>query len=368
MVVNLMTHLDPQRFEVAAISLGDSEGWVLEQRLAEEGFSVWCLSKRPGFDPRIPFRIRRVVRQFRPHVVHSHLCAHYVFPSLIGSRPARHVTTVHLPGETHYRQIIHPLTRMAFRLGVIPVAVSHEVAEWVKRVCRVQNCLVIPNGIPIANYQRLSASRQAWRKEQGFKEEAVLFVCVARLEKQKNHAMLLEAFARGLTAQPYAHLLLVGDGACREGLELRARELRLPGRIHFLGQRSDVAEILGASDVFALASQNEGNPLALMEAMAAGLPVVATAVGGVPELIADQRTGLLVKPGDCHGLATAMLRLHQDVAMRRTLAAGAAQHAMQAFSADQMARAYTELYERIVTEGAHVAEGCGIEMATHYPN
>lgn len=366
MVVNLMTHLDHERFEVAAVNLGDSEGWVLERRLAEGGFQVWCLGKRPGFDPRIPFRIRNVVREFRPHLVHSHLSLHYVFPSLIGCPPLGHVTTVHLPGETQHRRVVEPLTRMAFRRGVIPVAVSRDVAQWVTSVGGVRDCMLIPNGIPIADYKLPMASRQLWRNGQGFKERDVLFVCVARLEKQKNHGLLLQAFARVFAAEPCAYLLLVGDGGQRWNLELRARELGLRDKIRFLGQRSDVCEILGASDVFVLASQNEGNPLSLMEAMATGLPVVATAVGGVPELIVDQRSGLLVGPDDSMGLAAAMLRLFQDAELRRTMAANAAQHALQAFSATRMAQAYMELYERIVAEAMPVEERSA-ERATYCP-
>jgi glycosyltransferase involved in cell wall biosynthesis len=345
MVVNLMTHLDKQRFQVGAIILADSEGGPLEERLLEGGHQVWALGKENRLDPKTPFRIRNVVRQFRPHFVHSHLCLHYVFPALLGCLSSRHVTTVHLPGDTKYARIMLPLTRLAFRRGVIPIAVSGEVAEWVKRVCGVQDCQVIPNGIPVDDYQRLSASRMAWRREHGLRDEDVAFVCVARLEKQKNHTMLLEAFARVFSAEPRAHLFLVGDGGCRSALELRARERGLEGTVGFLGQRADVPQILGAADVFVLASQNEGNPLALMEAMAAGLPVVATAVGGVPELIADQKSGSLVMPGDCDGLALAMLRLFRNAEMRRMMGACAARQALHTFSASRMARLYTELFE-----------------------
>lgn len=368
MVVNLMTHLDRQRFDVGAISLGDSEGGVLEQRLVKEGFPVWCLGKRRGFDPRILLRIHKVVQQFRPHLVHSHLSAHYVFPALIRQRRLAHVTTVHLPGGIRHSQVVLPITRMAFRKGVIPVAVSNEVAAWVTRTCGVRDCLMIPNGIPIRDYQALSTSRCVWRKKQGFEEGDVLFVCVARLQRQKNHAMLLEAFARAFTSEPHAHLMLVGDGACKEHLQQRVHELRVADSIRFLGERSDVSEILRAADVFVLASQNEGNPLALMEAMAAGLPVVATAVGGVPELIADQRSGLLVKAGDADGLAAAMVRMLQNAEMRRTMGACAAQQALQAFSASRMAQAYMELYERMVADGVPVAAGTRPEMTIQYPN
>lgn len=353
MVVNLMTHLDKERFEVGALVLGRSEGGSLERSLSDAGFQVWCLGKEGAFDPRMLLRIRAVVRQFRPQVIHSHLCLHYVFPALLGWPSSRHVTTAHLPGDTKYSRAVLPITRLAFRQGVIPIAVSDEVAEWLKRACGLQQCQVIPNGIPIDSYRRRVASRMAWRTQHGLSDEDVVFVCVARLEKQKNHAMLLEGFARALRLERRAHLLLVGDGSCRTALELRARELRLQTKVRFLGQRADVPQILGAADVFVLASHNEGNPLSLMEAMAAGLPVVATAVGGVPELIVDQKSGLLVKPGDCEGLASAMLRLFRNAEMRHAMAACSTEQADRAFSASRMAAGYMDAY---------------VEMATHSSN
>jgi glycosyltransferase involved in cell wall biosynthesis len=272
---------------------------------------------------------------------------------------------VHLPGDTKYARAVLPLTRLAFRRGTVPIAVSVEVAEWVKMVCGVRNCLTIPNGVPIDDYRRHFDSRMAWRHAQRLSDEDVAFVCVARLEKQKNHAMLMEAFGRAFGAEPRAHLLLVGDGGCRTALEYRTRELGLEAQVRFLGQRNDIPQILGAADSFVLASQNEGNPLALMEAMAAGLPVVATAVGGVPELIVDRRSGLLVKPGDCDGLASAMLCLFRNASMRRTMAACAAEHALKTFNARRMADAYLQLYERLVAGRAPIAGNCRLEMATH---
>lgn len=346
MVVTLMTHLDQNRFKVAAVSLADPEGSILERRLAEEGFRVNYLGKRPGFDLRMPQRIRNVVRKFRPDVIHSHLCLHYLFPALIGFHALPHVATIHLPADGQYKQLLRPLARVAFRRGVIPVAVSQEVAQWMKQFQGAKDCLVIPNGIPVSDYQHPSVSRQAWRKEHGFSDADVLFVCVARLEKQKNHAMLLKAFAHSFQAGGPGHLVLAGDGTCRQELELQVRELRLEHQIHFLGRRSDIPELLGASDVFILPSQNEGNPLSLMEAMAAGLPVVATAVGGVPELLEDHKSGFLVVPGDWEAMGGAMLRLLENIEMRRTMAAFAVQQAVEIFSATRMAQGYMELYER----------------------
>ena len=346
MVVTLMTHLDPKRFNIAAVSLAGPEGSNLERQLAERGFSVDHLGKGPGVDLRMLQRIRNIVRKFRPDVIHSHLCLHYLFPALIGLRARPHVATIHLPADGQYKQLLRPLAQLAFQKKVIPVAVSHEVAQWMKQSHGVRDCLVIPNGIPVSDYQHPSVSRQVWRKEHGFGDAELLFVCVARLEKQKNHAMLLKAFAHAFQANGPGQLVLAGDGTCRPDLERQVRELHLEGKIHFLGRCTDIPELLGASDVFVLPSQNEGNPLALMEAMAAGLPVVATAVGGVPELLEDHKSGFLVAPGDWEAMGGAMIALLGNIEMRRRMAASAAQRAVEVFSATRMAQGYTELYER----------------------
>lgn len=350
MVVNLMTHLDAERFEAAVICLAAPEGSPQEQLLAQRRYRVWYLGKGPGFDPRMLGRIRSVVNEFRPQIVHSHLSFHYVFTALPRSRAPRHVATIHLSAQTTHKRFMLRLGQMAFRHGVVAVAVSREVAEWAGHAYGVQNCTVIPNGIPIEDYQRASGCRQAWRTKEGFREDDVLFVSVARLEEQKNHRMLVEAFARRIGTEPRAHLVLVGEGSCRLSLERQSCELGLRDKVLFLGQRADISECLSAADVFVLASHNEGNPLCVMEAMAAGLPVVATAVGGVPELIVGQKSGLLVNPGDCDAFAAAMLMLFQDETMRRRIASSATQRALESFSASLMARAYGRLYERILID------------------
>ena len=143
--------------------------------------------------------------------------------------------------------------------------------------------------------------------------------------------------------------------------------LGIQGKVHFLGLRADICEALAAADVFVLASHSEGNPLSLMEAMAAGLPVVATAVGGVPELIADRTSGLLVRPGDADGFVAAMLRLLQDEETRRMMAVAAARYAKEVFDASRMAQGYMHLYERLLEE-TRAAQDTGAEIATHHAN
>jgi 2-deoxystreptamine N-acetyl-D-glucosaminyltransferase/2-deoxystreptamine glucosyltransferase len=169
---------------------------------------------------------------------------------------------------------------------------------------------------------------------------------VARLEPQKNPLGLVEAFSR-VPGSP--QLILAGEGSLRETVLERAGRCGVAARVHIAGAVADIPALMAAADVFALASDWEGSPLAVMEAMAAGLPVAATAVGGVPELVEHGVTGLLVPPGDAAKLAGALGALTRDAALRSRLA-GAARARAARFGVDAMADAYGALFERLQEE------------------
>jgi glycosyltransferase involved in cell wall biosynthesis len=190
--------------------------------------------------------------------------------------------------------------------------------------------------------------RSEWRAREGFRDNDVLFVCVARIAPQKNHALLLKAFAQGPASDPNAHLVLVGEGALREQLEQQAKNLGLAGQAHFLGLRADIPDVLGAMDVFVLSSDYEGNPLSVMEAMASGLPTVSTAVGGVPDLFESGKEGLMVQPGDVQGLSNTMATLLRNREARQSMGMAAARRARKNYDVSRMVQAYEELYEDLV--------------------
>ena len=174
---------------------------------------------------------------------------------------------------------------------------------------------------------------------------------MARLEPQKNPLGLIESFVQAFGPQafgdaPHSRLLLAGDGSLREAARAYAAQRGVADRVHFLGVRAEVAEMLAACDLFALSSHWEGSPLAVMEAMAAGLPVVATAVGGVPELVADGETGILVPAGEERAFAAALVSLARDPSRRQDLAAAALRRAA-AFNLDTMVASYAGLFERL---------------------
>jgi glycosyltransferase involved in cell wall biosynthesis len=207
---------------------------------------------------------------------------------------------------------------------------------------------VITNGIPTCSYAHPKTRWNEWRAREGFREDDVLFVCVARLASQKNHALLIKAFAEGPAADRRAHLVLIGDGELRKQLEGQAKGLGLSGQAHFLGLRNDIPDALGAMDVFVLSSDFEGNPLSVMEAMASSLPIVSTAAGGVPDLFENGNQGLLVPPGDCQALSRSMTFLLRNHEARYAMGLAAARRAREKFDVSAMVQAYEEVYENLI--------------------
>jgi glycosyltransferase involved in cell wall biosynthesis len=174
---------------------------------------------------------------------------------------------------------------------------------------------------------------------------------VARLDPQKGLGDLLEAAAR----VPDASFVVAGDGPDRERLGETARSLGLHDRVCFLGHRDDVPDLLRSCDVFVLPSLYEGFPLSVLEAMAAGKPVIATAVGGTPEAVSDGETGFLVPPGDPSALAAAIRAVLSDPVLARRLGSAGRERACRTFSAAEMVRHVVRLYEDILKAPPHVA-------------
>jgi glycosyltransferase involved in cell wall biosynthesis len=330
--------------DVAAVGLSSASNSVLEQRLRSAHVPLWHFGKRVGFDPRVYGLLEQVVREFRPHIIHTHLSVlRYVFPISLRRAETRIVHTLHSLAEyeTDFAgRIVHWI---AFRRAVLPVAISRAVAASVKRVYGLECPALVPNCIPVHSYARCQENRSRWRAQLGFSEDAIVFTSVSRLEPFKNPFLLLQAFAALPDAR--AHLALIGEGSLASRLDERIRELGLHGRVHLLGKRYDIPDCLAGSDIFVLASKYEGNPLAVMEAMAAGLPVIATAVGGVPELVESGQQGLIVPPEDLAALTQAMRNLQEDPWKRSRMAASAQERAEKEFGVTRMAQGYSSVYD-----------------------
>jgi glycosyltransferase involved in cell wall biosynthesis len=356
MVAGLVRSMDRSRYEPAVASLYAESEIGLEPALRADGIRMFHLDKRPGFDVRMYWRLRQVLGEFQPHVVHTHnYVLRYVYPLVAASlrKPARIprvVHTVHNVADKEVDRVGIRLQRFAFRHGVAAVTIAAEVSASFRRLYGFSEAATIFNGIPVARYGVPSVSRQQWRARHGLSNGDFVFLTVARFSEQKDHATLLEAFARGPARNPAARLLLAGAGELQASIEARLRELALETRVLLIGQRRDVADVAAASDAFVLTSRWEGNPLAVMEAMAAGLPVVATGVGAIPELIRHGIDGMLAAPGNAEKIAQAMTWLCEHAKEAGDMGAQGRARASERFDLAAMVRAYSELYDRVLDE------------------
>ena len=352
MAFDLMRTLDRERFEAGVISLRDPPfGTNLEEILAQNGIPVWHLGKRRGFDPRTFVRLVRTLERIRPDVVHTHTYAlRYALPYALRRRAPVMIHTVHNLAEREIDWSGRLMYRMAFKLGVLPVAIADEVADSFRLFYGIDSLPLIPNGVPVADFRRPSIGPDQWRRKEGFAPTDVLFVCVAGLRPQKNPALLVESFAQGPASDPRARLLFVGRGGLMSELEKQVAALGLQEKVHLLGMRSDVAETLNAADVYVLGSDWEGNPLSVMEAMAAGRPVISTAVGGVPELVEGGECGLLVPPRDAKAMAGAMRHMLENPGAIRSMGMASARRAEERFDLKVMTEAYEKLYSATIAK------------------
>jgi glycosyltransferase involved in cell wall biosynthesis len=226
--------------------------------------------------------------------------------------------------------------RIAGRATTATVCVSQrERADGLRaRTCRADRTVVIPNAVDVDAYPQAPLERDVPR-----------LISVGRLAAPKDWSTLLYALA-ALEPETFAELVIVGDGPDRERVEDELARSSLRRRVRLLGERDDVPGLLSDADVFVLASRSEGLPLSVIEAMAAGLPVVASDVGGVGELVREGETGLLVPPGDPAALGDALRLLLADRGLRRRLGSGGRERAKAFFDFSGFRRAHLELYRR----------------------
>ena len=304
--------------------------------------------------PLFPLRLARLARG--ADIVHPHLLKAdmAVAACALSARArARLVSSKHNDEQVLRRALV---SRIHGWLGNRPartIVLSDHVGAFVAEHGRVrrEKLVRIYYGLdPRPFAEALEQGRDA-RADFGFSPEDVLFVCVARFAPQKAHAVLLEAFAHAREQEPRLALLLVGDdpyGAKRKQAEALAARLALGPRCVFAGIRRDVPAILAACDGFVMCSLWEGLGLVFLEAMAARLPVVATRVSAVPEVVEDERTGLLVPPSDAEALSQALVRLAREPALRARLGACGAERVRDSFGLDRMVEETLAVYRSIL--------------------
>jgi glycosyltransferase involved in cell wall biosynthesis len=324
--------------------------------LKRDGFAVHVLDRKGGLDLACGRNLRSILRQDDICLVHAHQYTPFFYATLargLGSNPPLLFTEHgrHFPDCPSWKRRLY--NRFCMRRGDRAVAVGRAV----------QNALVDNEGIPprridvVYNgvdihrfFAATPPTRRAARAEMGLSETDFVVIQVARLDYLKDHATALHALEQLLAKEPRARLVLVGDGPERDSIEQQIERSRLTEHVRLLGVRYDIEQLLAGADAFLLSSISEGIPVTLIEAMAARLPVVATDVGGVSEVVEDGRTGLLAPARSSEQLAAALVRLAESRQLRQELGARGLERALQLFSARQMHDAYAGIY-RDMTAG-----------------
>jgi glycosyltransferase involved in cell wall biosynthesis len=328
---------------VSAISLAAPPDGAIVDEFAAAGIHAGRVVKHDGLDPTLVPRLAGALRELAADVVHTH----NPLPLIYGAPAARLVgaAAIHTkhginPGSRGHRW----LRRTAARFTHEFVAVSDTTAAQAlaQHDIGVDKLHTIPNGIRLDRYTPDPEARAATRVELGLGDAWVVGT-VGRLVSIKNQAMLVRAMAPILSSR--VRLVIVGEGDARPEIEAAIAELPEPRWVVLTGRRMDVPRLIHGFDVFALSSESEGLPLVVPEAMAAGLPIVTTAVGGLPSVVTDQMTGLVV-PVDEAALATALAVLEADHERARAMGARGRSEALARFSFDRMVDAYLALYER----------------------
>lgn len=339
MCANLTETLIEQGHHVVVISLYKIETH-LAKRLLQKKVKVIFLDKKVGVDVSIPNKLLSVILQEKPDVIHTHLLSlkytYFAVKKMDQQIPIIH--TIHSIATKEAGRIDRTINRWIFKKRyAIPVALSKEIQRTVVDIygLELQAVPVIFNGIHLSKCK----AKQRYNISQQF-----TIIHVGRFMEVKNHAVLLRAFQQLHYKFPESRLELIGKGELKKDIEVLAVDLGVQGAVSFLGEQTDVYSYLQDADLFVLPSLYEGMPMTIIEAMGTGLPIIASNVGGIPDMIQNEKEGLLCE-ANVQSVFQSMEQMYLDQELREFCGRSAMKKASD-FSAAIMAQKYLQLYQK----------------------
>lgn len=335
MLLELTRSLNPNSFK-ALICCLEGRGRLADQAEAA-GIEVLALNKPGGFSLATVHRLRTLVRERNIALIHSHNNPGLIYGGLtVCGTSVKHVHTKHGVGSASAKA--RWLNRIASSTVDTFVPVSDALLAQAQADEGIPRAKLkrIDNGVDLEPFLGIARSSGG--------EGGPVIGHVARLNPIKNQRLLINLFADFVSNQPTAKLVIVGDGPDRAELESLAAELGISGSVCFAGIQSEIAAYLARFDWFALTSHSEGTPISVIEAMASGLPVTSTRVGGMPAIVSEGKTGFLADPEDRTKMLDDWGRLAQDQTLRRNMGKAARQFAMTHYDIHRMTQAYEAVY------------------------
>ena len=348
-IVNLINHLDPDQFRFSVCSFTPRR--EIFERITQKGVHFEVLHKQEGNDWRLPIKLAKLFKQWQVDIVHTHNWATYM-EGLVAAKLARVPTFIH--GEHGLTQLTRWHRSAAYKLCA-PVTdrfftVSEHLRDKFVDEFHIPAAKVtaITNGVDCQKFYPDPQLRCQKRQEFGISPDTVVLGAVGRLTVDKDYHALLHAVSLLTKRTPPWQLYIIGEGGLDTELLALAKSLGIEKSVHFLGGRDDVNDLLNIVDVFSLTSVREGMPNSILEAMCVNLPIVATDVGGVGEIVVDGQTGLLIpvetpetKP---QAIAEALDSLIRSPQRRQELGRAGHKRIVQEFSLDKMVNTYAETY------------------------
>ncbi len=352
-LVDLALRLDRSHYNISVCATRSAGNY--QPLLDAAGVHTFILGRTSRWEIYKMLRLIRLFRQQPVHILHTHLFGSNTWGRVLGKLAGVPVIIAHEHWSTKSRQeawVDRLLSRLSDRI-LVP---SQESKRIVMRTDHIpaNRVNVIYNGVDVSQFAPRDDSGAA-RRELGVPPGATLIGYVGRLSPEKGgQDILIRAVSRVRQTNPNVRLVVVGDGPLRPGLEKLAATLDEP--VIFTGLRADVARLLAAMDIFVLPSLHEALPIAALEAMSTRLPVIATSVGGNPEVVQEGVTGLLVPPGDEIALYKAIMKLLSEPTLASSIAVAAQAHVNANFTLDQMARRVEALYDELAGSKLRVRE------------
>jgi len=345
-IFNLIENTDTLKYEVSILCLDHSVG-PFGVQLQRKGYKIKTLTRKPGFDFFLINKIRRFITRHNIDVLHCHQYTPYAY-GVLGAAfsKCKIIFTEHgrfYPDQRKIKRVfVNPfLNLLTDYVTAISSATRDALAEF-ENFPR-DKIKIVYNGIDDSRF--LGTQESNLKKSLGIGQNAYILGTVARLDEIKNQPMMIRALKMIQQSYPETYLIIVGDGPEREYLEALASQLQLASHIVFTGFREDAHLFYKIMDVFLLTSFSEGTAMTLLEAMAAGLPCIATKVGGNPEIVKDCETGYIISSGDEQKLAEKICALLKDEGLRTKMGQAGRKRLEENFTVYKMVKSYEAMYD-----------------------
>lgn len=329
MLKELILNLDKEWFDIYVITKFKDNGTEIEKILKENNIKVIYSNCKKGFSLKFLFKCYKELKKIKPDIVHTHLGIIIYFLPYIYLNKCKCFHTAHNIPQKEGKKIYKFFYKEKIKL----IGISETIAQMIKEFYNIKYSIpVIYNPVNLSKFTEIIPAKS---------DNITVLIIVARLCSQKNHKLLLEAFSMAIKECKNIQLKIVGDGTLKNELVEYANNLGISEKIEFLGQRDDIPYLLKSSDIFVLSSLWEGLPLSVLEAMAAGLPIISTDVGGIKDIVKDN--GILVENGNAEKLCEAIIKLAKDNSLREKMGKKSLEHA-KFYDSSVMAKKHTELY------------------------